>query len=127
MDPESSEEPTCILRRLVKELKFNQILQIVPRFASIFNIPNLLLLMFVRLTFNQYPPVVHRNPIVVTNIRLQSVPPPFYLIFYSFLFCFMMYLFLFLIVSMLPIGNIRKPCILEIFKCATFQCVLYTS
>ena len=39
----------------------------------------------------------------------------------------MMYLFLFLIVSMLPIGNIRKPCILEIFKCATFQCVLYTS
>ena len=126
MDPESSEEPTRILRRLVKELKFDQILQIVPRFASIFNIPNLLPLMFVRLTFNQYPPVVHRNPIIVTNIRLQSVPPLFYLIFY-FLFCFMMYLFLFLIVSMLLIGNIRKPFILEIFKCATFQCVLYTS
>ena len=75
------------LRCLVKELKFNQILQIVPRFASIFNIPNLLPLMFVRLTFNQYPPVVHRNPIVVTNIRLQSVPPPFlsYFLFFFIL------------------------------------------
>ena len=86
MDPESSEEPTRILRRLVKELKFNQILQIVPRFASIFNIPNLLPLMFVRLTFNQYPPVVHRNPIVVTNIRLQSVPPPFFNLFFIFFY-----------------------------------------
>ena len=33
--------------------------------------------MFVQLTFNWYPHVVHQNPIIVTNIRLQSPPPLF--------------------------------------------------